>query len=185
MSKAGGAVKLIKTRIRLPAWLSFMGVTINATQREQRHGLAWNYCVNRNVPLTKLPPNEFTTLILKGRGSRRGPMIWGPFWALQFDVWGSGQVTPDLGTQRISHAAGRAIYCWSTSNKTLLQWTHHPKPQPTARGPCTVLKGELALQHCCSNPDRRYSGSCEAAVLGRAIFDGIMSETVALYLWDF
>ena len=36
-----------------------------------------------------------------------------------------------------------------------------------------------------SNPYRRYSGSCEAAVLGRAIFDGIMSETVALYLWDF
>jgi hypothetical protein len=40
MSKAGGAVKLIKTRIRLPAWLSFMGATINATQQEQRHGLA-------------------------------------------------------------------------------------------------------------------------------------------------
>ena len=47
------------------------------------------------------------------------------------------------------------------------------------------FEGELALQHCCSNPDRRYSGSCEAAVLGRAIFDGIMSETVVLYLLDF
>jgi len=44
-------------------------------------------------------------------------MIRGPFWALQLNVWGSGQVTPDRGTQRISRAARRAIHRWRPATK--------------------------------------------------------------------
>ena len=38
----GGSVKLIRTSIRLLARPKSMRPIIDATQREQRHGLAWN-----------------------------------------------------------------------------------------------------------------------------------------------
>ena len=41
-----GAVKLMRTRIRLLAQPESMHSIIDATQREQRHGSAGNWCVN-------------------------------------------------------------------------------------------------------------------------------------------
>jgi len=42
------AVKLMRTRIRLLAQPKSIRSIIDATQREQRHGLAWNWCVNKD-----------------------------------------------------------------------------------------------------------------------------------------
>ena len=44
----GGAVKLMKTRIRSLPQPKSMRPIIVATQREQRHGLVWNRYVNKN-----------------------------------------------------------------------------------------------------------------------------------------
>ena len=66
--KPKGAVKLMRTRIGLLAQPKSMRSIIDATRQKQRHGSAWNWCVNRDDIRTKLPPNEFTRLILKDRG---------------------------------------------------------------------------------------------------------------------
>ena len=69
------------------------------------------------------------------------------------------------------------------SNETI---TPTLNPLPVDRAP--PLRGPACLQRLMergvgrSNPYRRYSGSCEAAVLGRVIFYGLMSGTVAPYL---
>ena len=45
---ANRAANLMRTRIGLLAQPNSMRSITDATQREQRHGLAWNWCVNRN-----------------------------------------------------------------------------------------------------------------------------------------
>ena len=52
----------MKTRIELPAQPKSMRPIIDATQREQRHGSAYNWCMSRDGAQTKLPPNDFATL---------------------------------------------------------------------------------------------------------------------------
>ena len=54
----------MRTRIRFLAQPKSMRSIIDVTQRGQLHGLAWNWCVNKDGIQTKLPPNEFTRLIL-------------------------------------------------------------------------------------------------------------------------
>ena len=51
-----GAVKQMKTRIGLAAQPKSMRSTIDAIRREQRHGLARNWCVNRDVQPNKITP---------------------------------------------------------------------------------------------------------------------------------
>jgi hypothetical protein len=63
----------MRTRIGLLAQPKSMRSIIDATQREQRYASAWNWCVNRDGIRTKLPPNEFTTLILKAVVRDAGP----------------------------------------------------------------------------------------------------------------
>jgi len=49
-----GAVNLMKTRIRLLAQLKLMRSIIDATQREQWHGWAWNWGENRDAQSNKI-----------------------------------------------------------------------------------------------------------------------------------
>ena len=48
IKRPDGAVKLMRTLIRLLAQPKSMRSIIDATQREQRCGSAWNWCVNRD-----------------------------------------------------------------------------------------------------------------------------------------
>ena len=55
------AVKLMRTRIGLLAQPKSMRSIIDATRREQQHGLAWNWCVNRDgVPAVPHTQHNFT-----------------------------------------------------------------------------------------------------------------------------
>ena len=64
-SQNNGAVKLMKTRIWMLPQPKSMHSIIDATQREQRHGLAWNWCVGRGARTNKTPhPAPVAPLVL-------------------------------------------------------------------------------------------------------------------------
>ena len=74
-----GSFKLMKTRIRLLVQPKSMSAIIDATQREQRHGLAWNWCVSRDAQPNKITPKWIYKANTKGPMSEaRGPRIGGP-----------------------------------------------------------------------------------------------------------
>ena len=73
------AVRRMRTRIRLLAQPESMRSIIDATQREQRHGLAWGLSVGRDVQPNKTPAQWIHHSNTKGPWSEtRGTGIGGP-----------------------------------------------------------------------------------------------------------
>ena len=78
VSYKGGAVRLISRSISNRLTALSMRSLKSATQRDQRHGSAWNWGVSRNVRRTKPSPSESTTPTLKGRYPRAVSVTQGP-----------------------------------------------------------------------------------------------------------
>jgi len=83
----------MRTRIRLQAQPEPMRSIVGATQQEQRRGLAWNWCVCRDVHPNKIIPEWIYNANTKGPWSEtRGPAIGGPVYGPEAQLHGSGAV---------------------------------------------------------------------------------------------